>query len=428
MDAPGASDFGDTHLIMARTHILYIAEFSTGGSIESLLCLVGGLDRSLFQATVLFYAMPDIRMCERIGAAGANIRSLYPFSSNNGAQKEFKKHNLQAKIRRIFGSRIEQYYVSFRFALQFLRFRRPLYNALRQEIAEIDPDLVHLNNGVESDTPGLLASHACRKPVVCHARTLAKPTYLSIVASRRAKNVLCISSAVRDGLIKSGVDANTCIVIPNAVDLDRFSESAHTDVDLRSEFGWSSEHKVYALVGRVVSWKGQDVLIEAMAVARQSDASVRALIVGDGEKSDANDAYIERLQSRIKELGLEEIVILTGHRSDVPAIMRAADVVVCASSLPEPFGRVIIESMAVGTPVIATKAGGATDIITDYDDGLLVAINDSNALSEAILKLSKDDALAERLSSTALRVVADRYTVSRHAEDVCAIYKRVLKR
>lgn len=413
--------------IFVRRRILYVARFATGGSIESLLCLIGGLDKALFDATVLFHSTPEPSVRQRVKAAGASVEVLFADRTEISADGRFKKRDLQSKVRKMFGRRMERMYASAKFAAQYFRFDRPIFNALRDRINELSPDLVHFNNGLVGDTPGILAARNCRVTTICHARTLARPTHLSLIASRWARNVLCISSAVREVLIESGVDADKCIVIPNAVDPNRFNHSANPEVNLRSEFGWSSEHKVYALVGRVVSWKGQNILIEAMAIARQSDSSVRALIVGDGDKSGANDAYIARLRSRIEELGLEEIVILAGHRSDIPAIMKEADVVVCPSSLPEPFGRVIIESMAVGTPIIATNAGGATDIITDNVDGLLVAINDSNALSEAILRLSKDQALARRLSSAALRTVAERYTVNRHAEDVCAIYSRVLE-
>ena len=107
--------------------------------------------------------------------------------------------------------------------------------------------------------------------------------------------------------------------------------------------------------------------------------------------------------------------------------MKAADAVVCASSLPEPFGRVIIESMAVGTPVVATDAGGATDIISDGENGILVPVKDSEALAHAIVRLSQDSDLTQKLRSAAMQTVADRYTVRRHVDQVCGIYRSVLE-
>ena len=409
-----------------RTHILYVAEFSTGGSIESLLTLIGGLDKLSFNATVLFYTMPDPAVCARIESAGASAVALYPHTSEKVAPGQLRKYNLQAKVRKIFGRRIERFYESLKFALYFVRFRRSIYRALRDKISEIHPDLVHLNTGVATDTPGTWAARTCRIPAICHVRDFDRLTYLSVAAARSVSVFVCISFAVRKHLINFGIDPDRCIVVPNAVDLTRFNDSELPAVDIRTEFGWSSAHKVFVLAGRVVSWKGQDYFIEAIAEARKTDVSIRGLIVGEGEASQGNQTYVARLHSLVSELGLDEVVKFTGHRTDVQDIMKAADVVVCASSSPEPFGRVIIESMAVGTPVVATNAGGAPDIITDGENGILVSMKDSDALAKAMLRLSKDENFAQGLRSAALLTVTDRYTVRRHADQISDIYRSVL--
>ena len=409
------------------THILYIAEFSTGGSVESLLCLVGGLDKHAFKATVLFYTMPDHTICARFESAGATVLALYPRSSDKGTPKHLQKYNLQAKLRAIFGQRIERFYESLKFALHFFRFRRSIYKAIRSKIAQIRPDLVHLNNGADTDTPGILAARAHNTPAVCHVRTFGNVTYLGVAAARSVKVFLCISNAVREKLINYGIEPSRCIVVPNAVDTEQFDESDVSTNGIRSEFGWDSSHKVFVLVGRVVSWKGQDFFIQAIATARKTDASIRGLIVGDGEASPANEVYVAKLRSLVSDLGLDDSVRFSGHRRDIPKIMKAADAVICASSLPEPFGRVIIESMAVGTPAVATNAGGATDIITDGENGILVPTKNSEALAQAMLQLSRDSDFVQELRSAAMLTVADRYTVKRHVDQVCGIYDSVLE-
>ncbi|MGI9205100.1 MAG: glycosyltransferase, partial [Woeseiaceae bacterium] len=195
-------------------HILYIAEFSTGGSVESLLCLVGGLNKSRFKATILFYSMQDERTCRRFESAGARLHSLYPHSTGNERSPELRKLNLQAKIRRMFGPRVERYYETVKFALHFFRFRMPIYKALCQHISDVAPDLIHLNNGVDSDTPGILAARKCKVPAVCHLRTIAGLTHLHVAASRSVKAFLCISNAVRDKAVSQGVNGQRCMVVP----------------------------------------------------------------------------------------------------------------------------------------------------------------------------------------------------------------------
>jgi glycosyltransferase involved in cell wall biosynthesis len=408
------------------THILYIAEFSTGGSIESLLTLIGGLDKQIFRATILFDTMPEPSVCERINAAGGAVLSIHAYAPDTGAREQLSKYNLQAKVRRVFGRRIERLYESLKYILYFFRFRYSNYRALCRQIREIDPDLVHLNTGVATDTPGQLAARRCRVPAVCHVRDFDNVTSLSYVASRSVRAFICISSAVSEHLIGFNIEPERCIVVPNAVDLQRFNEVTTPTGHIREEYGWDATDKVIALVGRVVSWKGQDYFIRAIAEARASDASIRGLIVGSGESSPESNAYVARLISLISELGLDESVSLTGYRSDIPSIMKDADIVICASSSPEPFGRVIIESMALGTPVIATNAGGATDIISDGETGLLVAIKDSGAMAQAISRLGNDFDLRERLRTAALRAVSDRYTSQKHAERISDIYCSVL--
>ena len=414
-------------MLRPRTHILYIAEFSTGGSVESLLCLVGGLDKATFKATVLFFSLPGETTCARFEAAGATVCSLYPRHSDKGSPKHLPKFQLQSKIRAALGRRIEQSYASLKYTLHFLRFRLPIFAAIRQQIDRIQPDLVHLNNGADSDTVGILAARTHHIPTICHVRTFGELTYLSSAAARSVSVFLCISNAVQDWLTGYGIEPGRCVVVPNAVDPDRFNESAISQAEIRKEFGWDSSDKVFALVGRVVSWKGQDFFIEAIAEARKTNASIRGLIVGDGDSTTAGGAYVARLRSLVNDLNLDDSLKFTGHRTDIPNIMKSADAVICASSLPEPFGRVIIESMAVGTPAVATNAGGATDIITDGVNGILVPMKDSDALAHAMLRLSRDTDFAQKIRSAAMQTVADRYTVKRHAEHICTIYRSVLE-
>jgi glycosyltransferase involved in cell wall biosynthesis len=409
-----------------KTHILYIAEFSTGGSVESLLCLVGGLDKTLYRATVLFYALPDERTCRRFEDAGATIESLFPRSTGQGQAQQFRKLSLQAKVRKVFGQRVERVYESAKYLLQFVRFKLPICRLLTNRIRAIEPDLIHLNNGIGTDTPGIVAARRCRIPAVCHLRTLGNLTYINIAAARKVSKFICISNAVRDAATKQGVDEQRCVVVPNAVDLSRFETSDTGSNDIRAEYGWDESHVLFSLIGRVVAWKGQDDFIRAMAEASKVDNRIRGLVVGDGEDSESGREYCESLRKMVRERGLEDIMKFTGHRTDIPSIMQNSDVVVCPSSLPEPFGRVIIEGMAAGSVVIATNAGGAPDIISDDKTGLLVPVKDHNALAAAMLRVCQDPLLARRLCAAAKSVVRERYTVAKHVESICGIYDTVL--
>jgi len=410
-----------------RSHVLYVAEFSTGGSIESLLTLIGGLDKTAFQATVLFYRMPDLKICERVERAGADVLAISQDGSKKIGEKRPVRLNMQSRVRRALGHRIEYAYASLKYALHYIRFGLPTYRAIRAQLQIIDPDLVHFNNTVIADTPGIQAARACGIPSISHARNFGELTQLGVSIARSVKVFICISTAVRDHLVERGIDAERCVVIPNAVDLDHFNEAETAPAPIREEFGWSNTDKVFALVGRLVSWKGQEYFIRAIAKARASDSSIRGLLVGDDVETGESERYVAAMNSLIDELNVGNAVRFTGHRTNVPNIMKAADVVVCASSKPEPFGRVIIESMAVGTPVIATDAGGVTDIIDNGKNGILVPIRNSDAMAQAMLRVTNDVEFEQAIRTAGLRSVTDHYTVARHTASISKLYRKILR-
>ena len=129
-------------------------------------------------------------------------------------------------MRRRLGDRIEYAYASVKFAFYYVRSRLPVYRAIRDKLREIKPDLVHFNNTVIADTPGIHAARTCGIPTVAHVRNFGDVTYLSVRICKRVKAFICISTAVRDYLVHRGIDKQRCIVIPNAVDLERFSATA----------------------------------------------------------------------------------------------------------------------------------------------------------------------------------------------------------
>ena len=123
---------------------------------------------------------------------------------------------------------------------------------------------------------------------------------------------------------------------------------------------------------------------------------------------------------------MQEKIIFTGYRSDISRIIAAMDIVVHASSMPEPFGLVIIEGMAAGKPVIATAAGGVLDIIEDGVNGLLVPPQNSKAMAETILQIIYNQDKAQKIGLAARRSVAEKFTVRHHVNAVQKLYDSIL--
>lgn len=162
----------------------------------------------------------------------------------------------------------------------------------------------------------------------------------------------------------------------------------------------------FGMVGRLTPWKGQDVVLRAFAAARTAglDQSTRLRLVGAPLFGD-DDLFGRELRVLAQELGIAGHVDFRGHRSDVENEMAACDVVVHASTRPEPFGQVVVEAMALGRPVIAADAGGPAEVITDAHDGLLVTPGDVDALASAMVRLATDREARGRLAENGRRSV-----------------------
>ncbi|MFQ5352063.1 MAG: glycosyltransferase family 4 protein, partial [Candidatus Binatia bacterium] len=172
-------------------------------------------------------------------------------------------------------------------------------------------------------------------------------------------------------------------------------------------------------------WKGQLVLLEAFARLADSHPRSLALIVGGVHRSGSD--YYERLRTFIDEDGLDERVLFTGPREDVADLMGCMDVVVHCSVRAEPFGRVIIEGMSVGRPVIATRAGGVPEFVRDGYNGLLVDPGNVAELVTALRRLFDDAQLRRELSRNSRRTAAD-FSIEKHSARVATVYDEVARR
>jgi glycosyltransferase involved in cell wall biosynthesis len=149
------------------------------------------------------------------------------------------------------------------------------------------------------------------------------------------------------------------------------------------------------LFGRISPWKGQDVFLRAIARV----PGVSAVIAGGALFGE--EQHERNLRQLTLDLGIEDRVTFAGHIGDVPALMAACDVVAHCSTAPEPFGRVIVESMLAGTPVVATDAGGAREIVTHGETGQLTPMSDVPALAQAIRRYLEDPGWSRTIATRA---------------------------
>jgi len=208
---------------------------------------------------------------------------------------------------------------------------------------------------------------------------------------------------------------------------------AITQAEARAALCLAPDDLIIAHVGRLVRWKGQAVLLHALADLYPHISHLRGLFVGGWSADDdvsgplgGGAPYLKELQALAAGLNLEDRVTFTGFLSEPALGYAAADIVTHTSILPEPFGRVVIEAMLAGRPVVATDAGAIPEIITPGESGVLVPVNHPSALANALTQLIGDPGLRTRLGESAQRRVADEFSLDKMVERMQSAYQSAL--
>ena len=269
-----------------------------------------------------------------------------------------------------------------------------------------------------------LAGRLARRPVVIELHDLVRPgigRQLLSTACRLSSATVAISTAVA-GVVGGG-SSTRVQVVTQAVDLQRFSPG-RGDPAVRRLLTDDPNGPLVGIVGRVDRMKGVDVLVRAMALLRGAAANARLAVVGSaGLDASGYDQEVRAEASRL----LGERVRFVGSTDEVPAVLRSLDVLVNASS-SEPFGLSVLEAQASGVPVVATRAGGIPDFVTDGDNGLLVPPGDAESLARALERLLLDLDLRRQLGRRGRETAVADHGLERRAGAFAEIYRAVAQR
>lgn len=236
-------------------------------------------------------------------------------------------------------------------------------------------------------------------------------------ARRFATRLVPVSDFGREALLREGIPGDRVKTIHNGIPLDRYQRTAGGN--LRTELGIPANTPLIGLVGRITPWKGQDLLVKIAAEWSRRNRPGCFVIIGRAFNEDA--PFEASLRESISQQGLGERVRFVPFRSDIAATLSELDVLLHCSTKPEPFGRVIIEAMAVGTPVIAARAGGVPEIIRSEAEGGLAAPGNIADYLQGLTDLLDDPALRDRRVQAARRVVETRFTLERVFADFEAL-------
>jgi len=401
--------------------ILYLEASSgqvVGGSLTGVLHLIAGLEKSAYAPSLVLYE--EKRVMKNLLAQGVAVRIF-------SKRRLPKEHGLLASptyhaAKEVSG--ITPLMRNARAAVTFLFETLPAALRLSRVFRAEMPDIVHVCNGFRGNMDAIVAARLCGIPCIVHCKGFDKHSFVERMFAPGVAASICMTRAIEDHCREQGLKPPEFNVVYDGLDLETFRPTRAGD-DVREELGIDGSAPVVGVVGNIQPWKGQKVLLEAMVELIKSHPSAVAVIVGDAHRSGRK--YAEGLRAFVAERGLERNVIFTGTRDDVGDVMNAMDVVAHTSVRGEPFGRVIIEGMCVGKPVVATRAGGVPEFVRDGENGVLVPAGDAGALATMLRTLFDDPSLRQRLSEGALEAVRD-FSVEHHVAEVTRIYDRVAER
>jgi glycosyltransferase involved in cell wall biosynthesis len=385
----------------------------TGGAEAALHELLAGLRESHPSWSLRLVVASDGPLVERVEALGVPVQVL-PFPRSLARLGDWGVgRGWWRKL--IFVARFAGV------ALPALGYRR----RLRQLLHAAAPDVIH-TNGLKMHVLGASArprgsavlwhlhDYAGRRPFT--ARLLRRYAH-------RCSAVVANSHSVADDVRQVCGSAVTVHPVWNAVDLDRFSPSGpRADLDALSRLPAAEGMVRVGLVATFARWKGHETFLKALAMLPPS-LPVRGFVVGGPVyETCGSQVSIAELRELAVALGIERRVGFTGFIQDSATAMRALDVVVHASTDPEPFGLVIVEAMACGKPVVISRAGGASELTESGVDALTFAPGDTAALARHIEQLVRDSGLRQRLGAAGRSTAERRFHRQRMATELTPIY------
>ncbi len=297
------------------------------------------------------------------------------------------------------------------------RFRGGVLDAilsLKRLIAETGAQLLHANGSRAMLYAGL-AGRFCGKPVLWHVRVADRDPLPDRLCAALARGIIVNSHAVAKRF--SGAAARRLRCVYNGVDLKRFSPR-QPQPGLRQALGVTGQGPVIVSVGRFVAYKGYDHLLEAAQLIARDHPDLEWVIAGDGELRG-------ELEAQCRRLSLDRHVHFLGWREDLPDVLSLADLFV-SPAVGEHFGRVLIEAMAMGKAVVATRSGGVPEIVVDGETGVLVRPADPGALAGAVKGLLADPETRQRLGQAGRARAESKFSLAGHAAAIGSVYQDCL--
>ena len=301
----------------------------------------------------------------------------------------------------------------------------PLITKVVQEARKYD--LIYANTQ-KALIVGAIASFFSRRLLVYHLHDILSAEHFSKTnrriavtsANRFASLVIANSQASLTAFVAAGGRPEITEVVYNGFD-PKIYQSRESDVtQIRQQLGLDGQF-VVGHFSRLSPWKGQHILIEALT---QCPQQVTAILVGDALFGEQD--YAQRLHEQVTALGLAKRVKFLGFRSDIPSLMAACDLVAHTSTSPEPFGRVIVEAMLCGRPVVAAASGGAIELVEQGINGFLVTPGKPEELAQVITNCLNEAEKTAAMANNARITASERFDVTTINQHIDQLLNRLI--
>jgi glycosyltransferase involved in cell wall biosynthesis len=294
--------------------------------------------------------------------------------------------------------------------------------AIRKLIRTEQIDILH-SHGYKADIYGYLATRRLRIPIIAtrhnqrglrHTLAIRLYEFLDILFLRRFNAVAAVSDLIAEELLRAGVAPRKVTVIGNGIDVSRFVGASPT---LSEELN-KEQRLLIGTAGRLIPQKGIEYFLMAASEVLKTFPTLLFGIVGEGPHRPA-------LERSMKDLGIERNVVFTGPRSDMPNIYASFDVFVLPS-LEEGMPMTVLEALASGLPVIATKVGAVEKLVFPNQTGILVQPGEAAGLAAALISLIGNPELRVRLGQNGRSLVQNEYSSSVMSQRYLRLYEELL--
>ncbi|MET0067934.1 MAG: glycosyltransferase family 4 protein [Candidatus Thiodiazotropha sp.] len=376
---------------------------TVGGSHYCLLEICRTLDKTRYDATIVFYQKNDLY--DEFVATGHKVRIEQAFEPVAISQ------SVPGIIRKVMRPPMNY--------LKMLVWRAFKWRALlKQEGA----DVLHLNNTFSTDHDAIIAAKMLGVKVVSHVRGIEKHlSRMALIMSRRIDRVIAISNAVKNNLLNKGVAVDNMRLVYDGINEQRIVSGVQSGY-LHNTYDLDGQRVVFGLVGNIKAWKGQRVLVEAVHLLKQKYNDFYCFFVG----AVADPQYQAELETYVSQHGLDQHVIFTGYQKNIPDIVNSFDIFVHASIEPEPFGIVILEAMALRKPVIVSNIGAPQEIIVDKVSGRLFDITNPQDLADRLFELIEDAAGRKAMGEAGYQRFIEHFTIDRNVAGITDVYDEIL--